>query len=585
MVALEEEEEGECSSHEQEAIDEAFARSLQELGEEFDDIYISEHSGTQSSRTTPSSRSQGANSNSMHDSIDPDGMEYEELLHLVEAIDVENRGISESRISQLPTSKYRYMPDRIKSGSISSTVKIFNVWVQNCNIIWEKSIKWNSVKFYWIWIKIGKGCVFTVKHLIWTEIDKKFKWRGYDSPFDSPVNLLHWWGYVKCWKVMTHISQLSCNMFEWLTNLYRGQIWNSSIWVINDKRYCYRSSLWDLIRILRRMWFDVMKRDFMGFLYCTNGQIWTDSPVLFRMMQVFSSRGFRWNCCLDITLHRFIANSPWFKHGKNLNCWGYFRKTAFAWGYWDLKLLSFFSEWLQDFRLLIRFEGLLQDQFILNCRGYFRNLWIWQIVFYFGTRQQVMEFLNRLYRGFLWDYAVDRGWDWVYRLMLLEFISNRLMQFLWRWYKMEKWSRWLILDYRFGDELRLNSSAAVDIGQYRLFFWEDDAVRSCWGHLLQPRFLREGQSGLFLIFLMNRQFFGSMRRRFLNAIKKMKIKVKIPGNNGEILNFYGFLDLFCKKICLFSNKIYCKLGPFAIFSKGIEGFDSTLFWNLKSVFF
>ncbi|KAL4591068.1 hypothetical protein LXL04_004016 [Taraxacum kok-saghyz] len=459
---------------------------MQELGEELDDIYISEHSGTQSSRTTPSSRSQGANSNSMHDSIDPDGMEYEELLHLVEAIGVENRGISESRISQLPTSKYRYMvcSQRIrkrKKSSIPSTVKIFNVWVQNCNIIWEKSIKWNSVKFYWIWIKIGKGCVFTVKHLIWTEIDKKFKWRG--------------------------------------------------------------------------------------------------------MMQVFSSRGFRWNCCLDITLHRFIANSPWFKHGKNLNCWGYFRKTAFAWGYWDLKLLSFFSKWLQDFRLLIRFEGLLQDQFILNCRGYFRNLWIWQIVFYFGTRQQVMEFLNRLYQGFLWDYAVDWGWDWVYRLMLLEFISNRLMQFLWRWYKMEKWSRWLILDYRFGDELQLNSSATVDIGQYRVFFWEDDAVRSCWGHLLQPRFLREGQSGLFLIFLMNRQFFGSMRRRFLNAIKKMKIKVKIPGANGEILNFYGFLDLFCKKICLFSNKIYCKLGPFAIFSKGIEGFDSTLFWNLKSVFF
>lgn len=48
----EEEEEGECSRHEgvmtQEAIDEALARSLQELGEGFDDIIISEHSGTAS---------------------------------------------------------------------------------------------------------------------------------------------------------------------------------------------------------------------------------------------------------------------------------------------------------------------------------------------------------------------------------------------------------------------------------------------------------------------------------------------------------------------------------------------------------
>lgn len=107
-----EEEEGECSRHEgvmtQEAIDEALARSLQELGEEFDDIHISEHSGTDQSSTTTPSRVQAASSNSMQDSIDPDSMQYEELLHLAEAIGVENRGVSASRISQLPTSKYRY---------------------------------------------------------------------------------------------------------------------------------------------------------------------------------------------------------------------------------------------------------------------------------------------------------------------------------------------------------------------------------------------------------------------------------------------------------------------------------------------
>ncbi|GJW20939.1 E3 ubiquitin ligase BIG BROTHER-like protein [Tanacetum coccineum] len=95
----------------QEAIDEALARSLQELGDGFDHLLIAEHSGsasgsTQSPIATPS-RAQAASSTLMDDSIDTDGMQYEELLHLSEAIGTESRGISAERISQLPTSKYR----------------------------------------------------------------------------------------------------------------------------------------------------------------------------------------------------------------------------------------------------------------------------------------------------------------------------------------------------------------------------------------------------------------------------------------------------------------------------------------------
>lgn len=106
------EDEGESSRHEdvmtQEAIDEALARSLQELGDGFEDIQISEHSGTESSTPTPSRAHSASASSRQEDSIDLDNMQYEELLHLGEAIGVENRGISESRISQLPTSKYGY---------------------------------------------------------------------------------------------------------------------------------------------------------------------------------------------------------------------------------------------------------------------------------------------------------------------------------------------------------------------------------------------------------------------------------------------------------------------------------------------
>lgn len=107
--------EGESSRHEdvmtQEAIDEALARSLQDLGDGFDNLLISENSGTTNGSTespiaTPS-RAQGSSSNSREDSIDPDSMEYEELLQLGDVIGTENRGISAARISQLPTSKYR----------------------------------------------------------------------------------------------------------------------------------------------------------------------------------------------------------------------------------------------------------------------------------------------------------------------------------------------------------------------------------------------------------------------------------------------------------------------------------------------
>ncbi|KAK9075310.1 hypothetical protein SSX86_003633 [Deinandra increscens subsp. villosa] len=104
----------------QEDIDEALARSLQELGEGFDDLLISELSGStsgwsqlnpnfgsaESSVATPTT-AQAATSNSVQDSIDPDSMQYEELLQLAESVGIENRGISATRISQLPTSKYR----------------------------------------------------------------------------------------------------------------------------------------------------------------------------------------------------------------------------------------------------------------------------------------------------------------------------------------------------------------------------------------------------------------------------------------------------------------------------------------------
>ncbi|MFS7989172.1 putative transcription factor C2H2 family [Helianthus anomalus] len=86
------EDEGESSSViSQEAMDEAFARSLQELGEEFDEFFIAEFNATPDLN---------------QDDIDPANMRYEGILYLTEAVGVENVGLSAAHISQLPVTIY-----------------------------------------------------------------------------------------------------------------------------------------------------------------------------------------------------------------------------------------------------------------------------------------------------------------------------------------------------------------------------------------------------------------------------------------------------------------------------------------------
>ncbi|XP_024977479.1 E3 ubiquitin ligase BIG BROTHER-like isoform X4 [Cynara cardunculus var. scolymus] len=57
---------------------------------------------TESPVATPTAPS----SDLRQDDIDPDNMQYEELVNLTESVGVENRGLSESHISRLPTSIY-----------------------------------------------------------------------------------------------------------------------------------------------------------------------------------------------------------------------------------------------------------------------------------------------------------------------------------------------------------------------------------------------------------------------------------------------------------------------------------------------
>nr|XP_043632846.1 E3 ubiquitin ligase BIG BROTHER-related-like [Erigeron canadensis] len=145
----------------QEAMDEAYARSLQELGEEFDEFFITEFNAE--SRHVETSTEQVSSSEASEDDIDPDNMRYEELLNLTETVGVESVGLSAARISQLPISIYT-------SGIVSNNRE------ENC-VICQESFKFGKrviklpcshlyhSKCIIQWLKLKKNCPICQKEV------------------------------------------------------------------------------------------------------------------------------------------------------------------------------------------------------------------------------------------------------------------------------------------------------------------------------------------------------------------------------------------------------------------------------------
>ncbi|KAF8379429.1 hypothetical protein HHK36_028864 [Tetracentron sinense] len=88
------------------ALDEALARSLQELENQLDDTSLSE-----TTQTTAVNREVNTVETSVptvrQDNVDPDNMTYEGLQSLGESIGTESKGLSEKLISYLPSIKYK----------------------------------------------------------------------------------------------------------------------------------------------------------------------------------------------------------------------------------------------------------------------------------------------------------------------------------------------------------------------------------------------------------------------------------------------------------------------------------------------
>ncbi|KAL1813828.1 E3 ubiquitin ligase BIG BROTHER-related isoform X2 [Daucus carota subsp. sativus] len=100
------------SNNSQVALDEALARSLQELGDDFEDFYPHEDNGAEAGTrirevSTVETPTRAVTHNLIQDDIDPDNMTYEQLQSLGESIGSENKGLPEELIARLPTFKYK----------------------------------------------------------------------------------------------------------------------------------------------------------------------------------------------------------------------------------------------------------------------------------------------------------------------------------------------------------------------------------------------------------------------------------------------------------------------------------------------
>ncbi|XP_024963430.1 E3 ubiquitin ligase BIG BROTHER-related-like [Cynara cardunculus var. scolymus] len=166
--------EGESSRHvgglSQEAMDEALARSLQELEDGFEGVFISEHSGSASGNTGSSiatpSRAEVASSDSGQNSIDPDNMQYEELVNLGESIGVENRGISGALLSRLPTSKYRSgLFSKLKKKEESCVICQMNYNSGDLLIMLPCSHRYHT-KCITDWLMVKKNCPICQKEVV-----------------------------------------------------------------------------------------------------------------------------------------------------------------------------------------------------------------------------------------------------------------------------------------------------------------------------------------------------------------------------------------------------------------------------------
>ncbi|XP_023754762.1 E3 ubiquitin ligase BIG BROTHER-related [Lactuca sativa] len=165
--ADEDEDDGESLVHEivnsQEVTDEAYARSLQEFGEEYDEFMITEFSG-RASGVTESPSTHVSSPDSSQDDIDPDNMRYEELLNLSETIGVESIGLSTERLSLLPN--YIYTSGMFSKNKEESCVICQENFKFGKRVISLPCSHQYHSKCISEWLKLKKNCPICQKEVV-----------------------------------------------------------------------------------------------------------------------------------------------------------------------------------------------------------------------------------------------------------------------------------------------------------------------------------------------------------------------------------------------------------------------------------
>uniref|UniRef100_A0ACD5V3U1 Uncharacterized protein n=1 Tax=Avena sativa TaxID=4498 RepID=A0ACD5V3U1_AVESA len=105
---------GDANYESQLAVDEAFARELQEIEDQIANTSIDDNIIKEGRKPTSSSTPNTGNTSAsrspqvvMEDSVDPDNMTYEELQQLGETIGTESKGLPEDMIALLKSSTYK----------------------------------------------------------------------------------------------------------------------------------------------------------------------------------------------------------------------------------------------------------------------------------------------------------------------------------------------------------------------------------------------------------------------------------------------------------------------------------------------
>ncbi|KAK9724569.1 hypothetical protein RND81_05G083000 [Saponaria officinalis] len=153
------------------ALDEALARSLQELDfeDEVGHVAVSEPTRTLHSASRNTEHAAGSTSVSAadQDDVDPDQMTYEELQSLSESIGRENKGLSEREISSLTCFRY-------KTGLFSKKLEIGPCVI--C-ITAYKNKEWVTTlpcahKYHSecinSWLKLNKNCPICQKEIVFS---------------------------------------------------------------------------------------------------------------------------------------------------------------------------------------------------------------------------------------------------------------------------------------------------------------------------------------------------------------------------------------------------------------------------------